>query len=50
MTIRNFLREARKSILEWNEIFIGCYGEDPKVGKEVDLGDLGRNKSGKIEA
>lgn len=30
-------------------ITVICSGEEPKVGKWRDLGDLGRKKKGKIE-
>lgn len=28
---------------------MGCVGEEPKAGKGIGSGDLGRSKSGKIE-
>ena len=30
-------------------LIMGCLGEELKVGKGMDLGDMGRNKSGKVE-
>ena len=31
------------------ELTIGCYRKEAKVGKGMDLGDLGSNKCGNIE-
>lgn len=47
--MRNFLCDMRRGMQDFVKLTMGCLGKGPKMGEELNQGQLGSEKGGRIE-